>query len=227
MSVRSPTSRPVVLLTGFGPFPKVPENASSRLVPALATAAQQQFPAVQFHAAILPTEWALAPVRLSALMAEWSPTVVLQFGVSPRAKGFVFETRAHNEQDTAAADAIGCQPDCRAIAADGADVLRSRLPVAALVSRLRALGLPAVRSHNAGKYLCNALLYHGLVHQPQLVGFIHLPTDLPTEASTAHKLTFLGALAGGVAIVATCLDACAAPNGAPFSKSGNRLKKAG
>jgi pyroglutamyl-peptidase len=225
----------MVLLTGFGPFPKVPDNASSLLVPALAAAAQAKFPHVQVHAAILPTEWELAPSRLNELIAVWSPTVLLQFGVSPRAKGFVLETRARNQRDIAAADAIGCKPEQSAVAANGPDILLSRLPVVELVGRLRALGLPAVRSHNAGKYLCNAVLYHGLagnltgaglVESVPLVGFIHLPTDLPTERPSAagaqHKLTLSGALAGGLAIIATCLDAVIERGVAGDVKGGRR-----
>jgi pyroglutamyl-peptidase len=210
-----PASRPTVLLTGFGPFPKVPDNASSLLVPALATAAQAQFPDVHFRAEILPTEWGLAPTRLDELMVACSPIVVLQFGVSPRAKGFVLETRARNQRDIAAADAIGCQPQAAEIVAGGPDILHSALPVVALVTRLRAMGLPAVRSHNAGKYLCNALLYQGLCqstaidappNRQRVVGFIHLPTDLPNEPTGKYKLTFQGALSGGLAIINTCLN---------------------
>jgi pyroglutamyl-peptidase len=242
------TLPPTVLLTGFGPFPKVPENATSVLVPALAAAARQQFTGMRLHAEILPTEWASAPARLDELMREWSPSLVLQFGVSPRAKGFVFETRARNERDVKSVDATGCPPPAAAIAEDGADILRSGLPVAELVRRLRSLGLPAVRSHNAGKYICNALLYHGLARLPQietvsgnvpLVGFVHLPTDIPARPApklsqselasgpdpqpkyVAHSLTMKGALAGGLAIIATCLEVAAREKAAGAKKPGD------
>ena len=56
-------ARPIVLLTGFGPFPGVPENATAVLVPRLAKAARELFPTYDFVAEILPTEWTAAPQK--------------------------------------------------------------------------------------------------------------------------------------------------------------------
>ena len=50
--------RPVILLTGFGPFPSVPANATSLLVPRIAEAARTAFPGIAFEVRTLPTEWA-------------------------------------------------------------------------------------------------------------------------------------------------------------------------
>jgi pyroglutamyl-peptidase len=207
-------TKAVILLTGFGPFPDRPENASSAFVPALAAAIMRARPEVRCAVEILPTEWAVAPARCEALRAAWSPVLALHFGVSPRAKGFVIETRARNERQPMN-DAAGSMPAEACVATAGPDFLATMLPFKLLVERLRAAGIPAVRSHNAGKYLCNAVLYEGLWAARQtaatspMTGFIHLPVDLPQAAARAKALTFDQAIAGGLLVVSTCLEAAA------------------
>jgi pyroglutamyl-peptidase len=205
--------KPMILLTGFGPFLTVKENATSTLVPALATAVTAHFPHVHCVAEILPTDWQKAPVRLDELMREHNPAIVLQFGVSPRAKGFVIETRGRNARQ-ASVDVNGCKPDAPRVATGGPKFLTTTVPVKTILNRLHALGLRATKSYSAGEYLCNALLYHGLwtstcaapANPPPIMGFIHLPVDVPASATSAKKLTMEQAINGGVAIVAACHD---------------------
>jgi pyroglutamyl-peptidase len=207
-------AKTTILLTGFGPFLTVKENATSAMVPALANAVAAHFPNVACVAEIVPTDWQKAPVRLDELMREHAPAIVLQFGVSPLAKGFVIETRGRNARQ-ASVDVSGCKPDSARIAIGGPKFLATTVPVKKILDRLHALGLRATKSHSAGEYLCNALLYHGLwastcaapLGPPPMMGFIHLPVDLPVAAPSARKLTMAQAVNGGVAIVAACHDA--------------------
>jgi pyroglutamyl-peptidase len=203
-----------VLLTGFGPFLNRLDNPSSRLVPAVAAAARR-LPGVRITSELLATEWTGAPARVDALLAELRPDIVLHFGISSRAKGFVIEQRARNYRQPLD-DATGCKPPDARIVADGPEYLPATVPVAAVVSKLRGLDLPVVRSRNAGKYVCNALLYSGLWSletKPGIrLGFIHLPLKLPdgapkTAPNARPVLTFDQAVAGGVAIVEACRDA--------------------
>jgi pyroglutamyl-peptidase len=162
MSTRSRnTGRTTVLLTGFGPFPDMPVNATMVLVPAVAERARLTYPGVVFVTEILPTEWAAAPARLAEMMGTLYPDVAIHFGVSPRARGFEIETRAVN-QCAPLADACGALPAGLAVDPGGPDQLRTRLPAAHIVARLRALGIPAFLSRDAGTYLCNAVLYASL-----------------------------------------------------------------
>ncbi len=69
-------TRTSVLVTGFGPFPGVPVNATMRLVPELVQAARHALPGVRVASAILATEWAAAPLRLDALLADTEPDLV-------------------------------------------------------------------------------------------------------------------------------------------------------
>src|SRR6202521_1145034 len=111
-------ARTTVLVTGFGPFPGVPVNATMRLVPELAQSAARQFAGVRIAGAVLATEWAAAPRQLDQLLAEIEPDLVLHFGVSSRARGFEIEQRAHNAC-LQAPDAAGAMPTGSAVREGG------------------------------------------------------------------------------------------------------------
>ena len=200
-----------ILLTGFGPFLTVAENATGTVVPAVAKAMAATLPQLHCVAEILPTDWIEAPARLDALIRDHRPTIILQFGVSPRAKGFVIETRGRNERQ-ASIDASGCKPKGLRITERGPKFLATSLPIKQIINRLHELGLPAARSHSAGQYVCNALLYHSLwvsqgatpATRPPMMGFIHLPVNGPASATTTRKLTMDQAVAGSIAIVKAC-----------------------
>lgn len=207
--------RPVVLLTGFGPFPGIAENASTRLAEESAEVAQRLFPAYSFHAAELPTEWHDGPQRARQLYRDHAPVAAIHFGVSARTRVFEIETRARNLRSLTA-DAAGIVPSEPALAADGPDILASRLPVSRILERLRRHGIPAALSRDAGGYLCNAVLYHaadfGRRHDQRLrAGFIHIPASLAQSRAQARRpaapsrLDWDDALFGSLLIVSATL----------------------
>lgn len=201
------TTKPTALITGFGPFPGVPLNATTLLVPRLASAARQRFPNWRFASAILPTEWHRAPVELARHHARARPLWALHFGVSREARGFVIETTGRNLcRETA--DAAGVKPGCLCLDADGPPIRAVNLPLDIIRRRLDRRGLPAASSDDAGGYLCNAILYHSLGHagrapRPVRSGFIHVPADLGQPGSA---LSLADALAGGLEILSACLE---------------------
>jgi pyroglutamyl-peptidase len=207
-------ARTTVLITGFGPFPAVPVNATMRLVPEIAEAGSRLLPGLRIATAILATEWQAAPQRLDRLLAEVRPDLVLHFGVSGRARGFEVETRACN-RCAASPDASGALPPAGIIRQGGAVHLAAGLPVPYLVARLRRRGIRAFVSRDAGDYLCNATLYHSLALARGVpgrrVGFIHVPATLARPGgdnrgrSGTCPLTWEQAIAGGVEILAGCL----------------------
>lgn len=207
-------ARTTVLVTGFGPFPGVPVNATMRLVPALAERIPQLFPGVRLASEILATEWLSAPRRLEAVLAKVRPDLVLHIGVSSRARGFEIESRARNAC-MASPDASGALPPAAGVRADGAEHLAASLPVRHIVARLRRRGIPAYVSRDAGAYLCNATLYHSLASAREVpgrrVGFIHVPATLARPGGAnrgrtgACPLTWEQAVAGGLEILAACL----------------------
>jgi pyroglutamyl-peptidase len=204
--------RPVFLLTGFGPFPGAPRNASSLLVEELARVAGRRLPGFAVHAETLPTEWRAGPERLAQLIDTYDPVVAVHFGVSHRARGFVVETRARNACHDAL-DACGAAPDTLCVAADGPTELSATLPTGLIVERLRRKGLPVQLSRDAGGYLCNAVLYHSLMEAKRREGrgigpkrgFIHIPDRLAAgggRRAAASLLDWDAAVEGGLEIMA-------------------------
>ena len=205
------TQRPTILLTGYGPFPGVPVNASWAVVQALAPAAVRAFPGFRVHHEMLSTEWHGGTQRIVALLEETRPVLAVHFGVSSRASGFVLEARGFNER-SAVEDACGHTPERGAcLVAQGPESLGTRLPLGLIAHRLRAKGLPVEHSRNAGRYLCNAALYHSLetarrYNWPMKSGFIHLPTAIGKRRHEGDsKLTMAQAVTGGLEIIAASL----------------------
>lgn len=209
------TGRAHVLLTGFGPFPGVPVNATMHLVPMLADVAPRAFPGVQFSTLVLATEWETAPARMRTVLSDLAPDLVLHFGVSGRARGFEIETRARNACQFSA-DAAGLYPAGPHLAPEADTVLRATLPVHHIVGRLRSLRIPAYASRDAGAYLCNALLWRSLetardTATPPRIGFVHIPARLgsggtPLQGRTgACPLSWEQARLGGLEIIAAGL----------------------
>ena len=201
------TTAMTALLTGFGPFPGVPVNATMHLVQQLAAEARSALPGLTIAEAVLPTEWDAGPALLTRLVAQHRPEVVISFGVSPHARGFEIETVARNHC-AARPDASGRLPLSIQIASEGPSLLEARLPVRKIVRRLRARNIPAFASSDAGDYLCNRTLYDlirlarhnaGIRH----AGFVHLPNALEA-AGPASPLTWAQALSGGIEILAAC-----------------------
>lgn len=185
--------RPVLLITGFGPFPGVPFNVSAALVDYLASSAARI--QAELHTAILPTHWRDGPAIAALKMREVRPDAVIHFGVSRRAGGFQFETRAYN-QCARLADCAGTSADGFYLRRRGPPVLRVTLASSVLMCRLRLAGLPVYHSSDAGRYLCNATLYSSLHEalslperdRPQ-VGFIHIPA-LPSASNNSEAGRF-------------------------------------
>ena len=206
------TRRPAILLTGFGPFPGVPKNISGMLVPELASAARKRWPRYHFEAAVLPTEWLAGPAAVAILVDELKPALALHFGVANSARGFAIESRGHNSAKPVS-DAAGLLPPSSRLSPDGPEYLSASIPAAKIVERLRRRSLPAGLSHDAGGYLCNAVLYGSLERARKATwsmrsGFVHLPTTLDaarTESPAAALMDWEQAAEGSLEILATAL----------------------
>jgi pyroglutamyl-peptidase len=207
--------RATVLLTGFGPFPGIPANATSILVPKLADAAQVAFPGIAFETRTLPTEWAAGLDHLTDLYSSIAPSVALHFGVSSRARGFEIEARGRN-RSALIPDAAGVIPPNTALSQDGPDYLASTVPLNEIVFRLRRRGLPAFVSRDAGAYLCNAALYTALdlarrEARDLRIGFVHVPSSLVDERAPARgphmrcPLSWRDVIDGGLEVIGAAL----------------------
>jgi pyroglutamyl-peptidase len=204
-----------VLLTGFGPFPGIPVNASGLLATRLAAAGRAAFSDVSFATAQVPTEWTDGPKRARAAILRNTPTLIIHFGVSQRAQGFVIERQGVNAC-CAEPDGAGHMPLADCLESAGPKARKATLPIAQIARNLKAQGLPVALSSDAGEYLCNAVLFHSLAmatrsdHHAR-VGFVHIPDSLVgagrngLEPTPDCPLTWDTAIAGGLAIIRTCL----------------------
>lgn len=221
--------RPVLLVTGFGPFPGVPFNVSAAVVDYLASRATCT--PVALHTAVLPTHWRDGPAIAASKMREVQPDAVIHFGVSGRADGFQFETRAYN-QCAKLADCAGASASGFYLRRSGPPMLRATLASSTLIRRLRLVGLPAYHSSDAGRYLCNAVLYSSL-HEAEslperdrpLVGFIHIPAlPSPSDNHGASEFGWPGLRRGAVEILHGVASSLRAPAHRTGRARPNRLR---
>jgi pyroglutamyl-peptidase len=179
-----------ILVTGFGPFPGALFNPTGPLVQRLARLRRPALADTKIVAHIFPTSYAAVDRDLPRLIAKHKPDAVLMFGLAPRAKTIRIETRARN--------AASLLPDARGAAragkiASGGPSARSLLaPVAQLLAAARAARVPVIRSHDAGRYLCNYLCWRatdaaGRKAGPHLAAFVHVPPVRRKARPGSHK----------------------------------------
>jgi pyroglutamyl-peptidase len=170
------------LVTGFEPFGGSDVNPSQLLVEALAA----EPPAgIEIAAAVLPVSYDRAADELSRIVREADPRLVVSFGQASGRAAVSVERVALNLDDSESADNDGVA-SAAAIDPDGPVAYRSGLPVDAIVAALRADGIPAATSRDAGGFLCNHVFYvlMRLLEQERpdaRGGFVHVPL-LPGQA---------------------------------------------
>jgi pyroglutamyl-peptidase len=195
-----------VLVTGFGPFPGIPYNASASVT--LALKGSPVTPGVDVATAIIPVVWATARGVVRKAVACFRPHAVLHFGVSKRSSGFEIETRAFNLSGRKE-DQAGAVRRANALVRAGKPVLNSTLPPLDLLRALRKGGIPVALSEDAGRYLCNALFYWSL-HDGEsdgpLVSFVHMPA-FGTGTDVQPRLTIEEAVAGARILVRASAEA--------------------
>lgn len=194
-----------VLLTGFGPFPGVPANASAELARGAVRSARRAFPAFRFVAAVLPTEWHRAPELVATLQNRFRPCLALHLGVASGELGIRLETCAKNVCRSSP-DAAGLLPISTSLCIDGPAERRANIKNAEIAALLQARGTRCTISGDAGGYLCNAVLYQSLASAEArgcgAVGFVHIPADpgsagaITMDEATSAVLVVLGAALG-------------------------------
>jgi len=173
---------PRLLITGFGPFPGIPENASAGFAQTLAAHARQHLPQTQTYAAVLPTEWEAGPLALRSFIAKIQPTVCLHLGVTGRSGGMTLETHAQNAAGQKR-DAAGRLPASGRLLLDAPAVLVPPTSSARLLAQGQLAGGPLSQSLKSGDYVCNSVFFHSLWLARQQAGrrqvaFLHLPVQV-------------------------------------------------
>jgi pyroglutamyl-peptidase len=213
-------ARPVVILvTGFGAFPGARTNPSAAILDRL----RRHRPrlarlGVRLEIALLPVVFAEVGAAVEEAAAAIRPDVILHIGLASRRRAVSIETRARTRAGTLHPDASRCRPAAMALATPGAPLLRATYPAPRLVAAIRAMGVTAKPSIDAGDYVCNAVLYHTLSRRlAPVAGFIHVPRlaakTWPSHRVRRHRPS-LDALATGVLATLPIL-ACAARGADP------------
>jgi len=166
-----------VLVTGFEPFDGGTVNPSQRLVEALDG---------DVATATLPVSYARAAEALRDAVRTHEPDVVICFGQADGRTGISVERFAHNLDEATTTDNDEAPGSGEPIERGGPDACRSTLPVDEIVEALRAEGIPAAPSRDAGGFLCNHVFYvlmRTLERERPSArgGFVHVPL-LPEQA---------------------------------------------
>lgn len=165
---------PRLIVTGFGPFPRMPSNPSAALAQAVAASPRLRLHDVAARAVVLTTAYATLPGELDPLLAEQADAV-LMIGVAGRSIKVRVETRATSRRSTLFPDAMGGVPRGLSTRKAAGDSRLARVNVLAALRRLRGRGLPARPSRDAGRYLCNAAYFRALTARSGPTLFIHIP----------------------------------------------------
>jgi pyroglutamyl-peptidase len=164
--------RPRLLVTGFGPFPTMPRNPSGGAAIRVATARRWALYGVEARPLVLTTAYSALDTELRPALAE-GPAAVLMIGVAGRTRPVRVERRATGRRSTLFPDVAGERGAGPGALRSAAARATRVAPVKPLLA-LRAQGLPARISRDAGRYLCNAS-YHQALALAAPVLFIHIP----------------------------------------------------
>ena len=222
-----------ILITGFGPFPGAPFNPTGPLVTALARRRIPGLRNVRRVAHVFPTSYAAVDRELPALLARERPDALIMFGLASRRRHISIETRASNALTGVVADASGHLPAARMIAPGAGAALSLHGPAQRLVTAVRAAGIPAALSDDAGSYLCNYICWRAAEAAerdggPRRVAFVHVPNvhAINVHVPTAHRhyrprsrppITLDDLVRAGEAIMGAVL-AAAAPTRRPMRR---------
>ncbi|KQT57105.1 peptidase C15 [Methylobacterium sp. Leaf456] len=177
-----------LLITGFGPFPRVPDNPSARVARRLA--ASPHLRRILGHAPdclVLDTRYAALDTQLAPALAK-NPPALLMIGVAASRRQVCVETRAVNRVSRLFPDATG-KVSRRLAFEPGAPALRCSPAAEPVWVALERAGLAVAASRDAGRYLCNASYFRALAQNRPVV-FLHIPmpprTKRPVRAGRLH-----------------------------------------
>jgi len=166
----------IFLLSGFEPF------GGERTNPSWEIAARfdgKSIAGLSVKAIRLPVAHARAARTMVSAIRRWRPAAIIGLGQASGRPALSLERVAINLVDERSHDGASGHRGELPVARGGPDAYFSRLPLAAILRRLKRHQIPAAMSLSAGAYICNSVMYatlHELRRRPDLpAGFIHLP----------------------------------------------------
>ncbi len=166
-----------LLVTGFEPFLDYKINPTMQIVENLDGEKIEDYMIV---GRILSVDFQQSAQQFKQYIDEVKPQIIISLGLAGGRFKITPERIAINVKD-GEPDNNGYTPVDESIRDEGADAFLTNLPIRNMVNRLQAEGYPAEISNTAGTYLCNNIMYEGLVyaqqHQGVRAGFIHIPAS--------------------------------------------------
>lgn len=185
--------KPIVLVTGFGPYLNHPVNASWEAVKIMNKDEIEKKHNVELVLIELPVTYDNVDEFVPALWQTHTPKLVIHVGVSSIGKCLQLESQAHRKgyQKKDYFDKI---PENSTCLAEGAIRLHTKLNVEQICKEFNGDNPPDERyraevSYDAGRYLCEYIYYTSLSIDNTRTLFVHVPVmDIYSSEETASGL---------------------------------------
>ena len=148
-----------VLITGFEPFGKYPENSSWATAQHVVA---QGIMGVELFLKRMPVSFHRVAAELRAAVDEVHPDLIIMLGQAALSDKVRLERIAINLMDSKKSDNDGCVPDEEPIYPGESGALFTNVPIKKLCVEVEELGIPVVVSNTCGLYVCNRLYYEAL-----------------------------------------------------------------
>lgn len=179
-------SQPVALVTGFEAYGGRGLNPSGEVAKRLDGS---EIHSVRIAGRVLPVSLRLLRQRVTEIMRELNPVLVVSLGLWPGEASIRLERTAVNLADFEIPDNEGAYFEDTPLESDAPYAVPSRLPLREIERALLDAGIPARLSDSAGTFLCNATMYSFLRARPTVpCGFVHIPY-LPEQAADLLRQT--------------------------------------
>lgn len=170
-----------VLITGFPPFQGQMFNPTQLVIDCLCEEGLS-IDGIEIFAKLLPVEYSGVEKAFDALIYDIQPEIVLSFGVGRHETTLRLESVGVNLDDASIPDNTDELRSKSLILPSGPEEISSPLDIVKLYEALSGSGIPAEISRNAGRYICNHLLYYASYRQGQVDSpfhflFAHVPTE--------------------------------------------------
>jgi pyroglutamyl-peptidase len=182
---------PIILITGFGPFPGAPFNPTEALVAELA---RQRSPAgLRRIGHVFRVSYAVVDQELPVLLEREKPDALIMFGLAARTPQLRIEMQARNAAARLLPDVDRHCPPRGRILEGGPAELPLCTPAHRLLRAARSAGVPAMLSRDAGTYLCNYLCWHAAqaarTGLPRMAAFVHVPAVGRAQSNGRARIT--------------------------------------
>ncbi|XP_064609790.1 pyroglutamyl-peptidase 1-like [Liolophura sinensis] len=167
-------SKPVVLVTGFGPFGMHQVNASWVAVSELGKLGITDD--VDLIVQEVPVEYEAVKKIVPALWQKHKPSLVVHVGVSGIASELTLEQQAHND-GYCKEDVQQLCPSHTCCVHGAENTIISNIDMQTVCDEVNrsSCGVKAVVSHDPGRYLCDFCYYQSLFTNRHRSAFIHVP----------------------------------------------------